>query len=123
MPTIVHFDVAADDPKRAKKFYEGLFDWKMESPPGMTDYYLIETKDLNGERGVGGGLGKRGEPGQRITSYIGVSSVDEYAAKVEKLGGKVVQPKMTVPEWGYLVVCLDTEDNIFGLWQDEKNAQ
>ena len=54
MPTIVHFDVASDDPERAKKFYEGLFDWKMESPPGMTDYYLIETKDLNGEIGVRG---------------------------------------------------------------------
>jgi hypothetical protein len=48
MPTVVHFDVAADNPERAKKFYEGLFDWKNENPPGMTDYYLIETKDLNG---------------------------------------------------------------------------
>ena len=123
MSTIIHFDVAADNSDRAKKFYEGLFDWKMENPPEMTDYYLIETKDLNGERGVGGGLGKRGDPGQRITSYIGVSSVDEYAAKVEKLGGKVVQPKMTVLGWGYLAVCLDTEDNMFGLWQEDKNAK
>ncbi len=123
MPTIVHFDVAADDPTRAKKFYEGLFGWKMDNPPGMTDYYLIETQDLNGESGVGGGLGKRGEPGQRITSYIGVDSVEEYTAKVEKLGGKMVQRKMTVPGWGYLAICLDTEDNMFGLWQEDKNAK
>ncbi|MFC1938880.1 VOC family protein [Chloroflexota bacterium] len=33
MPTIVHFDISADDVERAKKFYEGLFDWKMEQPP------------------------------------------------------------------------------------------
>ena len=123
MPTIVHFDVASDDPERAKKFYEGLFDWKMESPPGMTDYYLIETKDLNGEIGVRGGLGKRGEPGQRITSYIGVDSIEEYTAKVEKLGGKLIQSKMTVPGWGYLAICFDTEDNMFGLWQEDKNAK
>jgi len=123
MPTIVHFDIATDDPQRAKKFYEGLFDWKMESPPGMTDYYLIETKGLNGKQGVGGGLGKRGEPGQRITSYIGVSSVDEYIAKVEKLGGKVIQSKMTVLGWGYLAICFDTEDNMFGLWQEDKDAK
>ncbi|MES0328816.1 MAG: VOC family protein [Dehalococcoidales bacterium] len=25
MPTIVHFDIAADDMERAKKFYQGLF--------------------------------------------------------------------------------------------------
>ena len=123
MPTIVHFDVASDDPERAKKFYEGLFDWKMESPPGMTDYYLIETKDLNGEIGVRGGLGKRGEPGQRITSYIGVDSIEGYTAKVEKLGGKLIQSKMTVPGWDYLAICFDTEDNMFGLWQEDKNAK
>jgi predicted enzyme related to lactoylglutathione lyase len=123
MPTIVHFDVATDNPERAKKFYEDLFDWKMENPPGMTDYYLIETKDLNGENGVSGGLGKRGDPGQKITAYMGVNSVDEYSAKVERLGGKVIQSKMTVPGWGYLAMCLDTEDNKFGLWQADKEAK
>ncbi len=30
MPAIVHFDVAADDTERAKRFYEKLFDRKME---------------------------------------------------------------------------------------------
>ena len=33
--------VAVDDPERAKRFYEGLFGWKMESLPGMTDYYCF----------------------------------------------------------------------------------
>lgn len=122
MPTIVHFDIASDNPQRAKEFYESLFGWKMEGPPGMTDYYLIETEDLNGNRGVGGGLGMRGEPSQRITAYIGVDNIDEYSRKVEKCGGKVVQPKMVVPGWGYLAVCIDTEGNTFGLWQEDGNA-
>jgi predicted enzyme related to lactoylglutathione lyase len=123
MPTIVHFDVAADEPQRAKKFYEELFNWQMFSPPGYTDYYLVETRDLNGGTGVGGGLGKRGEPGQRITAYIGVDSIDDYTSKIEDLGGKVLQPKMPVPGWGYLATCLDTEGNTFGLWQDDKNVK
>lgn len=123
MPTIVHFDIGSDDPERAREFYEALFGWKMEKPPGMADYYLIETRDLEGKPGVGGGLGKRGEPGQRITSYIGVSSIDEYVAKVESLGGKVVMPRMAVPGWGYLAICFDTEDNMFGLWQEDRGAK
>ena len=123
MPTIVHFDIGSEDPERARRFYETLFGWKMESPPGMNDYYLIETRDLEGQPGVGGGLGKRGEPGQRITSYIGVSSIDEYVAKVKQLGGKVVMPRMAVPGWGYLAVCFDTEDNMFGLWQEDRSAK
>jgi len=123
MPTIVHFDIGADDPERARKFYEALFGWKMEKPPGMTDYYLIETRDLDGKPGVGGGLGKRGDPGQRITSYVGVSSIDDYVAKVESLGGKVVMPRMAVPGWGYLAICFDTEDNMFGLWQEDRGVK
>lgn len=118
MPTIVHFDIAAEDTERAKKFYELMFDWKMEMPFGMNNYYLISTEDLEGNKGVGGGLGLRGEPTQRITAYFGVDNIDEYCAKVEKLGGKIVQPRMTVPGWGVLAICNDTEGNLFGLWQD-----
>jgi uncharacterized protein len=121
MPAIVHFDIATDNPQRAKKFYESLFGWKMEGPPGMTDYYLIETKNLDGSTGVGGGLGKRGDPSQRITAYFGVENIDEYSKKITQLGGKV-QPKMPVPGWGYLATCMDTEGNTFGLWQEDKKA-
>jgi hypothetical protein len=123
MPTIVHFDIATDDPKRAKKFYESLFGWKMQGPPGMPDFYLFETQDLNGKPGVGGGLGKRGDPSQKITTYVGVDSVDEYSKKVTALGGRVVLPKTPVPGWGYLSNCVDTEGNAFGLWQEDRNAR
>jgi predicted enzyme related to lactoylglutathione lyase len=123
MPTIVHFDIAADDPERAKKFYEALFDWKIEKLPVPVPYYLIETTDLTGEASVGGGMATRAKPDQSITNFIGVSSVEESLTKVEKLGGKVVEGKWTVPGWGYLAVCLDTENNLFGLWEEDKNAK
>jgi uncharacterized protein len=123
VPTIVHFDIATDDPQRARKFYESLFGWKMMGPPGMTDYYLIETQDLQGNPGVGGGLGKRGDPSQKISAYFGVDNIDEYTRNVATLGGKIVMPKMPVPGWGYLTTCIDTEGNPFGIWQEDKNAR
>jgi len=122
MPTVVHLDFPADDPKRAKVFYESLFGWQMFAPPGFEDYYLVETQALDGSKGVGGGLGKRGDPSQRITAYIGVEDVIAYGAKVEALGGQVLQSRMVVPGWGYLSICLDTEGNTFGLWQEDPNA-
>jgi predicted enzyme related to lactoylglutathione lyase len=30
MPTIVHFEMPADDIERSKKFYTDLFGWKIE---------------------------------------------------------------------------------------------
>jgi len=122
MPTIVHIDIASDEPRRAKEFYESIFNWSFVGPPGMTDYFLFETKDLEGKAGVGGGLGKRGEPSQRITAYIGVDDIDAYGKKVAAAGGQVVHAKMVVPGWGYLAICLDTEGNTFGLWQEDSNA-
>ena len=122
MPTVVHFDIATDDPTRAREFYESVFNWKMVGPPGMTDYYLIETEGLDGSRGVGGGLGKRGDPTQRITAYFGVDNIENYTEKIEKMGGKLVAPRMTVPGWGYLALYLDTEGNSFGLWQEDPKA-
>jgi hypothetical protein len=44
---------------------------------------------------------------------IGVESVDEFAAKVEASGGKVVLPKMAIPGVGWQAYCTDTEGNIF----------
>lgn len=122
MAAIVHFDVPVDDVDRAKAFYEKLFDWKIEKAPGETPYYFIESRNLNGEPGVAGGMGQRGKPGQQITNFIGVPSVDEYLKRVEQLGGRIVEPRMPVPGFGYLAVCQDTENNAFGLWQDDENA-
>ena len=34
MPTIVHFDIPADDVGRSRKFYTDLFGWKIEKWPG-----------------------------------------------------------------------------------------
>jgi hypothetical protein len=45
-----------------------------------------------------------------------VPSVDEYADKVEKLGGKIIVPKKAVPGMGYFIICMDTENNAFGIW-------
>jgi hypothetical protein len=52
---------------------------------------------------------------------VAVSSVDKSAAKVEKLGGTICKSKTAVPKMGYFVICQDTEDNMFALW--EPNAK
>jgi predicted enzyme related to lactoylglutathione lyase len=122
MPTIVHFEIPAQDVQRAKKFYEGLFGWKIERMPGPTDYWMISTTSGQGGKGVDGGLMPKQHPEHRPTNYIDVPSVDEYAAKVEQLGGKVVVPKMPVPGFGYFVVCVDTEGNCLGLWECDTAA-
>jgi len=122
MPSIVHFDVPADDTRRAREFYEKLFGWKFESWPGM-DFYLISTTNLDGTPGLGGGLGKRMDPSQRTRNYIGVKAIDAAMKQVTSLGGKLASPKMPIPGVGWMVNCTDTEGNSFGLFQEDKGAK
>ena len=117
MSSIVHFEIPADDLQRAKAFYSDLFGWKIEGFQGM-DYMMIDVFGA-----PGGGMMKRMHPDQLITQYIGVTSVDEYAAKVEKLGGKILVPKKAVPGMGYFVICMDTENNTFGIWEMDLQAK
>lgn len=123
MPTLVHFDISADNLERAKKFYKELFGWSIHSMPGFSDYFEIETTDLNGKNGVGGGLTKRDQKQQKgITNFIGVNSIDETIEKVVLFGGTVIQPKQIIPGYGCLAVCSDTEDNIIGLFEENKKV-
>ena len=60
---------------------------------------------------------------QGITNFIGVKSIEEQSAKVEKLGGKVNLQKTAVPGMGYFAVCLDTENNSFAIWETDSTAK
>jgi predicted enzyme related to lactoylglutathione lyase len=128
MPTIVYFQIPSDDIERSKKFYNELFGWTIDkmsesnTPEGMENWEVTTTDD-KGNKALGGGMSKRQMPQQQITNFIDVKSVDEYSSKAERLGGKIVVPKTVVPGMGYYAVCLDTENNSFGIYESDKNAR
>ena len=123
MPTIVHFDLPTGDLACARKFSGELFGWTFQRPTGPLEYYLITTTGLDGSPGVRGVMGKRGAPDQRMMNYVGVPPVEQYLAKATALGASVVMPRTTVPFFGYLAVCVDTEGNPFGLWEEDPSAR
>lgn len=144
MPRVVHFEIGADDPERAVRFYADVFGWKVERW-GEEPYWLVETGGEGageggaGEEGAGGGAaggaagGEGTEPGidgaimprtgeNATVNTISVPSVDEFVEKIEAAGGQVVSPKMTIPGIGYHAYCVDTEGNAFGILQEDSGA-
>ncbi|VVB87412.1 Glyoxalase/Bleomycin resistance protein/Dioxygenase superfamily protein [uncultured archaeon] len=122
MDKVVHFEIPADDLERAKKFYESIFGWKMDTMEGM-EYILIGTTpvDENGmpkEPGaINGGMMKRQRPLTSPIITINVENIDDALKNVKKMGGEVVRGKMPVADMGYAAYFKDTEGNIIGLWQ------
>ena len=48
--------------------------------------------------------------------------MDDYSKKVEAGGGKILMPKMPLPGFGYIALCLDSEGNNFAIMQDDPSA-
>jgi predicted enzyme related to lactoylglutathione lyase len=118
---IVWFEIPADKPERASKFYHALFGWKINAFPGMQDYWHIDTGGPDAS--PDGGMLKRMHADHTITQYVLVPSVNRFAAKVEKLGGKICKPKTAVPKMGYFAICQDTENNTFAIWETNPKAK
>jgi predicted enzyme related to lactoylglutathione lyase len=121
MPRVNYFEIPADNPDRATKFYSEVFNWKIEKWAGPMDYWLVTT-GTEPEPGIDGGIAKRSDL-NAVTNTIGVTSLDEAMDKVVAAGGKVVKPKTTIPGFGYMAYCLDTEGNTFGIMESAPNAK
>ncbi|HXS59914.1 MAG TPA: VOC family protein [Candidatus Sulfopaludibacter sp.] len=124
MPTVQHFEIAADDVQRAQEFYKKVFGWTMQRMSNPVrpeeDYWTFETKDDDGNQGLSGGMMKRQSPQQTVTNYVSVLSIDEYSLKINQSGGKIIIPKTKLPDMGFIAVCLDSENNMFGLFEPNK---
>jgi predicted enzyme related to lactoylglutathione lyase len=117
MPKVVHFEIPADDPERAAKFYEDVFGWEINRWEGPFDYWLVTTGP-DDEPGINGAIMTK-EMGDAIRNTIGVESFDEFAEKIQENGGKMLTEKANIPGIGDMGAFQDTEGNVFVIMEPE----
>ncbi len=111
------FEIYVQDVDRAKTFYESVFQIKLErlNSPEME----LWSFPMNMERvGAGGALVKmEGRPsgGNSTTVYFNCADCAVEAARASASGGRVQREKMSIGEYGFIALVLDTEGNMFGL--------
>ena len=117
--SFMHVELQTKDVDKAKKFYQGIFDWRFEDMPmgnGMS-YTGIHVGE-----GTGGGMWTNpaapNGPSHWL-AYVNVDSIDATVDKVRSLGGTVVQPKTEVPDMGWYSVITDPTGAMLGLWQNK----
>jgi len=120
MPRVIHFEINADEPERAATFYRELFGWEVMKVYGPMNYWLVSTGP-DDEPGINGAIKDRSENLTTVNT-IGVDSVDDVLLKVEAMGGKVLRPKLPIGGIGYHAYCADSEGNVFGVMESDKNA-
>jgi len=117
--TLRHFAINADDLPRARAFYETVFGWTFK-PWGPPDFYQTQASGrgpvgaLQARRQVGG----QPMPGLEVT--FAVEDVDATVAAIEASGGRILTAPFHIEGVGVLVWFLDTEGNVAGAMQYER---
>src|SRR5690606_2998449 len=117
---IVWFEIYVDDMARAQRFYETVMGVTLEDLSDPTDMSM-QMKSFPGDMdsyGANGTLVKMDgmkAGGNSTISYDDSEDCTTEEQRVEKAGGKVHQPKMSIGEYGFNSHFYDTEGNLVGL--------
>jgi hypothetical protein len=113
------FEIYVQDMGRARKFYEALFDAKLDkldSPAGELEMWSFPG-DQN-SYGTPGALVKMKDApsgGLGTLVYFMCEDCAPLEAKVPKLGGKIHRKKISIGQYGFISLVYDTEGNMIGL--------
>ncbi len=111
------FDIHVSDIDRAKKFYGTVFNAKFVDLPiewGKQSFFPFSPESPN----ISGALVEKKDMQPNASSTVVYFETEDCTAeeqRIQQAGGKVVQPKMHIGEFGYVSIFIDSEGNTVGL--------
>lgn len=110
------FEIPVVDIKRAAKFYGAVLAIDLS----INEVLGRQRALLSGRGGVGGSLveGAGYNPSREgVVIYLnGGEDLDASLKRVVAAGGRIVQPKKAIGEYGYTATFIDSEGNRIGLY-------
>jgi hypothetical protein len=118
-PRVYYFEIPVTDLERAITFYSVVFGCEFDRVD-IDGNKMANFPSLEGESGASGALAKGDSyiPGtQGVRVYFDTDSIDETLANAVTAGGKVLYPKTSVGELGWVAEFEDSEGNCIALSQ------
>ncbi len=114
---VTWFEIPVSDIVRAQKFYEESFGYSLKlEESGSTKMAQFPMED-NGTNCSGSLVQQKdflpSSQGTRI--YFSVADIEDVLKKVEKSGGKCLENKKSIGQYGFIGVFMDTEGNTIAL--------
>ena len=114
------FEIYVQDMKRAQNFYETVLRVSLEKlpTPDSVELEMMAFPMKMDCPGASGALVKMaGFPscGNSTLVYFECTDCAEEASRVVAAGGRIQRDKMSIDEYGFIVLAFDTEGNMFGL--------
>ncbi len=116
---VAWFEIYVQDIARAKRFYEQVFQFELQDlAPPFSGIELLAFPCDQATYGTTGTLVKmEGCPsgGNSTIIYFHCADCAVEEARVHDAGGSVHRAKMSIGEYGYISLVMDTEGNMIGL--------
>lgn len=118
MNAVGWFDIFVDDLDRAATFYEAVLGSRLEpmgDPTGESQMMSFPA-DMS-VYGAGGALTKSPHASPGVGGTIVYFMVEDCAVQQERVaeaGGTVVRPKFSIGDFGWILLCQDSEGNMIG---------
>ena len=114
------FEIYVDDLPRARQFYETVLGIQLEKleVPGDSNLQMLSFPADMEKHGSSGSLVHiEGFPAGGNSTLVYFSSVDcsIEESRVSAAGGKIQTPKMSIGQYGFVTLAVDTEGNMFGI--------
>mgnify|MGYP003634786590 CR=1 FL=1 len=120
---VVWFEIYVDDLNRAQRFYETVFDLKLDALPTPeigedSMEMLFFPSNMESKNRASGALvrmdGFKAGNNSTIVYFMSEDcSIEE--ARIVNAGGNVFKSKTSLTEYGFMVLAMDTEGNMFGI--------
>ncbi len=111
------FEIYVQDMDRAKQFYESMLQVKLEklNTPGLEMWQFPMAMDSIGASGALVRMEGFPSGGNSTLVYFSCADCATEAGRVVASGGRIQQEKMSIGEYGFIALAIDTEGNMFGL--------
>lgn len=113
------FEIYVQDMARARKFYESVFQVKLEKlgPAGLEMWAFPMEQDV---WGAAGALVKMegfpsGGTSNSVLVYFSCEDCAVEESRIPGAGGAIQRNKMSIGEYGFISLVFDSEGNMIGL--------
>ena len=111
------FEIYVEDMDRAKAFYETVFDVQLTKLEGV-DIEMLAFPMQREASGAPGALVRM--PGfasgsNSVIVYFSCADCGVEAATAREAGGRIEREKMSIGQYGFIALVVDTEGNMIGL--------
>jgi predicted enzyme related to lactoylglutathione lyase len=111
------FEISTTDIERAKTFYEAVFkcNFQFIELPNEKMYMFEGDGEAYGTMGCLTNTKENTPSTDGTIIYFNCEDADIQANRVEAAGGKLIVPKQSIGEFGFIAQFIDTEGNRIGL--------